>query len=100
MKILSIGKPKDALLSVPPETRAKMVKESTEASKPLIDKGKILAQYYSPTSQYVFAIVDYDDAGEWLKDLASIQTMNYYDQEVYPIVDLLDAIKMAGMTNL
>jgi len=97
MKILSIGKPKDVLLSLPPETRAKMVKESMEATEKMKDKGKILAQYYSPTSQYVFVIVDYDDAGEWLKDLADLQTMNYYDQEVYPIVDLLDAIKIAGM---
>lgn len=97
MKILSIGKPKDVLLSLPPETRAKMVRESMEATEKMKDKGKILDQYYSPTSQYVFVIVDYDDAGEWLKDLASLQTMNYYDQEVYPIVDLLDAIKIAQM---
>jgi muconolactone delta-isomerase len=93
MKILAIAKPKELLFSLPPETQTQLVKESTEPTKKLKEKGKILAQYYSPTSRYVFAIVDYDDAGEWMKDLASNPAMTYYDQEIYPIVDLLDAIK-------
>jgi muconolactone delta-isomerase len=97
MKILSIGKPKESLLSIPQETRMKMVKESIEPTKQLKDKGKVLAQYYSPTSQYVFVILDYDDAGEWMKDLMSNPIMTYYDQEVYPIVDLFDALKIDGI---
>lgn len=98
MKILAIAKPKELLFSLPPETRTQLVKESIEPTKQLMDKGKILAQYYSPTSGYVFAIVDYDDTEEWMKDLASNPAMTYYDQEVYPIVDLLDALKVAGIT--
>ena len=98
MKMLAIGKPKDLLFSLPQETRMKMVKESIEPTNQLKAKGKILAQYYSPTSQYVFVILDYDDAGEWMKDLSANPTMTYYDQEVYPIVDLLDALKSAGIT--
>jgi len=98
MKILAIGKPKESLLSIPQETRIQMVKEGIESTKQLKDKGKILAQYYSPTSQYVFVILDYDDAEEWMKDLALNPVMTYYDQDVYPIVDLLDALKAAGIT--
>jgi len=86
------------LFSLPPETQTKLVKEAIEPTKQLMDKGKILAQYYSPTSRYVFAIVDYDDTEEWMKDLASNPVLTYYDQEIYPIVDLLDAIKAAGIT--
>jgi hypothetical protein len=93
MKMLAIAKPKELLLSLPPEKQTQMVKESIEPTKKMKDKGKILAQYYSPTSKYVFAIVDYDDAGEWMKDLMSNLAMTYYDQEVYPIVDLFDVIK-------
>jgi hypothetical protein len=64
----------------------------------MIDKGKILAQYYSPTSQYIFVIVDYDSTEEWMKDLASNPVMTYYDQETYPIVDLFEALKISGIT--
>jgi muconolactone delta-isomerase len=98
MKILSIAKPKDLLFSLPPETRTQMVKGSIEPTKQLKDKGKVIAQYYSPTSQYVFVILDYDDAAEWMKDLTSNPVMTYYDQEIYPIVDLMDALKLADMT--
>jgi muconolactone delta-isomerase len=98
MKILSIGKPKESLLSMPQETQVQMVKEGIESTKQLKDKGKILAQYYSPTSRYVFVVVDYDSAEEWMKDLALNPIMTYYDQEVYPIVDLFDALKVAGIT--
>jgi muconolactone delta-isomerase len=97
MKILAIGKPKDLLFSLPQETQMKLVKESIEPTKQMKEKGKIIAQYYSPTAQYVFAIVDYDDAGEWMKDLNANPAMTYYDQEVYPIVDLFDALKTAGI---
>ena len=93
MKMLSIGKPKEALLTLDPETSKKQTLAAKESTKELREKGKILAQYYSPTSRYVFAILDYDSAEEWMKDLTSNQVMNYYDQEVYPIVDLMEAIK-------
>ena len=98
MKMLSIGKPKEALLTLDPETSKKQTLAATESTKELREKGKILAQYYSPTSRYVFAILDYDSAEEWMKDLTSNQVMNYYDQEVYPIVDLMEALKLAGVT--
>jgi muconolactone delta-isomerase len=98
MKILSIGKPKESLLSLPPETAKQLTKAATETSKQLIDKGKILAQYYSPTSQYIFVILDYDTAEEWMKDLMSMPILSYYDQETYPIVDFPDALKALGIT--
>ena len=98
MKILSIGKPKELLFSLTQETRTQLAKEATEPTKQMIDKGKVLAHYYSPTSQYLFVIVDYDSTEEWMKDLASNPVMTYYDQEVYPIVDLVDALKVAGIT--
>ena len=98
MKILSIGKPKDLLLTLPQETRAQLTKEAIEPTKKLKDEGKILAHYYSPTSQYVIVIVDYDSTEEWMKDLMANPVMAYYDQEVYPIVDLADAINTAGIT--
>ena len=98
MKILSIGKPKELLFSLPPETQKQLTEAAEESTKQLKDKGKILAQYYSPTSQYVFVILDYNDAEEWMKDLSSNPAMTYYDQDVYPIVDLLDALKAAGIT--
>jgi hypothetical protein len=98
MKILSIGKPKELLFSLPPETRKQFMEAATEQTKQLIDKGKILAQYYSPTSQYIFVILDYDNAEDWMKDLMSSPILSYYDQETYPIVDLSDALKAAGIT--
>jgi len=98
MKMLAIAKPKEALLSLSPETRTQLVKDSLEPAKQLKDKGKSLANYYSPTSGYVFTILDYDSAEEWMKDLSSSPAMIYYDQDVYPIVDLLEVLEAAGMT--
>lgn len=98
MKILSIGKPKELLFSLPPETQKQLTEAAEESTKQLKDKGKILAQYYSPTSQYVFVILDYDNTEDWMKDLMSNQIMTYYDQEIYPIVDLEDALKIVGTT--
>jgi muconolactone delta-isomerase len=98
MKILTIARPKDLLLSLPEETRTQMAKGSVEPTKKMKDKGKVLAHYYSPTSRYVIAIVDYDDAEEWMKDLMSNPVMAYYDQDIYPIVDLGEAVKLANQT--
>jgi muconolactone delta-isomerase len=94
MKILTIAKPRESIFSLSAETSQQMLEASIEPTKKMKDKGRILAHYYSPTSGCVIAIVDYDDAEEWMKDLRSNPIMTYYDQEIYPIVDLEEALKV------
>lgn len=94
MKILTVAKPKDPIFSLSPEQSKKMLEASIEPTKRMKEKGRVLAHYYVPTSGYVIAIVDYDDAEEWMKDLRSNPIMAYYEQEVYPIVDLEESVKL------
>lgn len=98
MKILSIGKPKEAILSLPPDKQQELLKASREPNKRLRDEGKIVDAYVSPTSGYIFVILDYDNAEDWMKDLMSMPIMNYYDQETHPVVGWDDALKIYGMT--
>jgi muconolactone delta-isomerase len=98
MKILSIGKQKESLLSLPPDKQKELMDATIKTNKKWKDEGKIVATYISPTSGYVFAILDYDTAEEWMKDLMSNPIFNYYEQETHPIVDFDDAMKIYGMT--
>ena len=98
MKILSIGKPKESLLSVPPEKRRELMEASLETNKKMRDEGNLISAYVSPGSGYIFVILNYDTAEEWMKDIAASPVLNYYDQETYPIVEFDDAMKIAGMT--
>ena len=96
MKILAIGKPKEALLSLPPDKRKELMEASLETNKKMRSEGKVIASYSSPTSGYVFVILNYNTAEEWMRDLMSSPILNYYEQETYPVVEFDDAMKMAG----
>jgi hypothetical protein len=98
MKILSIGKPKESRLSLTPDKVKELMEASLETMKKMRGEGKIVADYICPTSEYVFTILEYDTAEEWMKDIMSSPILNYYDQETYPVVDFEDAMKIAGMT--
>jgi hypothetical protein len=98
MKILSIGKPKESLLSLPPDKQKELMEASLETNKKMRGEGKVVANYISPTSGYVFTILNYDTAEEWMKDIMSSPILSYYDQETHPVVDFDDAMKIAGMT--
>jgi muconolactone delta-isomerase len=98
MKILSIGKPKESLLSLPPDKRRELMEATLETNKRLRDEGKIVNGYVSPGSGYIFVILDYDSTEEWMKDLNASPILNYYDQETYPVVGWDDAMKISGMT--
>jgi hypothetical protein len=98
MKILAIGKPKESLLSLPPDKQKELMEASLETNKKMRSEGKVIANYISPTSGYAFTILNYDTAEEWMKDIMSSPILNYYDQETYPVVDFDDAMKIAGMT--
>ena len=98
MKILSIGKPKESLLSLPPDKQKELTEASLKTNKKMRGEGKVIANYISPTSGYVFTILDYDTTEEWMKDIMSSPILNYYDQETHPVVDFDDAMKIAGMT--
>jgi hypothetical protein len=98
MKVLAIGKPKEALLSLSPDKRKELTEASLEINKKMKGEGKVVANYISPTSGYVFTILDYDTTEEWLKDIMSSPILDYYDQETHPVVDFDDAVKIAGMT--
>jgi hypothetical protein len=98
MKILSIGKPKEAILSIPPDKQKELTKLTQETSKKWRDEGKIVDAYISPTSGYIFVILDYDNAEDWMKDIMSDPILNYYDQETHPVVGWDDALKIYGMT--
>jgi hypothetical protein len=98
MKILSIGKPKESLLSLPPDKQKELMEATLETNKKMRGEGKVIANYISPTSGHVFTILNYDTAEEWMKDIMSSPILNYYDQETYPVVDFDDAMKIAGMT--
>ena len=97
MKILSICKPKEALLSLPPDTQKELLTASVEVNNRLRDEGKVVDAYVSPTAQYIFVILEYDSAEEWMKDLNTMPLLNYYDQETYPVVGWDDAMKISGM---
>ena len=79
MKLLSIGRPKEALLSLSPEKNQQLMKTALEQAKQLKEKGKVLAQYSSPTSGYIFTILEYNNAEEWMKDIQSIEALRYID---------------------
>jgi hypothetical protein len=98
MKILAIGKPKESLLSLPPDKQKELMEASLETNKKMRGEGKVVANYISPTSGYVFTILDYNTTEEWMKDIMSSPILNYYDQETYPVVDFDDAMKIYGMT--
>ena len=98
MKILAIGKPKEALLSLPPDKRKELTEATIKTNKKWKDEGKIIATYISPGAGYVFALLNYDTAEEWMKDLVSNPLLSYYEQEIYPVVDFDDAMKIAGLT--
>ena len=98
MKILAIGKPKESLVSLPPDKRKELLEASLETNKKMKGEGKVIAGYICPTSGYVFSGFEYDTTEEWMKDIMSSPILNYYDQETYPVVDFDDAMKMAGMT--
>jgi hypothetical protein len=98
MKILSIGKPKESLLSLPPEKRKELTEASRKTNKKMRSEGKVIASYYAPTSGYIFVILNYDTTEEWMKDLMSSPVLNYYDQETFPVVEFDDAMKIAGFS--
>lgn len=98
MKIMAIGKQKESALSLPPDKLKELTELTVKTNKKWKDEGKIIATYISPGSGHVFAILEYDTAEEWMKDLASNPLLNYYDQETYPIVDFDSAMKIAGLT--
>ena len=98
MKILSIGKPKESLLSLPPDKRRELLEASLETNKKMKGEGKVVANYISPTSGYVFSVFEYDTAEGWMKDIMASPILDYYDQETHPVVDFDDALKIYGMT--
>ncbi len=93
MKILAIAKPRDAALTMPPSMTRQLLEPSLAAMKKQKAQGTLLASYYSPVKSCVAVIVDYDKTEDWMKDLQAIPIMMYYDQEIYPIVDMEDAAK-------
>ena len=97
MKILAIGKPKEAMLSLPPDKLKELRGTTIKTQKKWMDEGKVGATYISPGSGYIFAILNYDSAEEWMKDMMSNPLLNFYDQETYPIVEFDDAMKIAGL---
>ena len=98
MKILAIGKRKDSLLSLPPDKQKELMEVTVKTNKKWRDEGKIIATYISPGSGKIFAILNYDTTEEWKKDIISNPALSYYDQEIYPIVEYDDAMKIYGMT--
>ena len=97
MKVVAIAKPKkEMLMSLPPDKQQELIKITKEVNKKWKDEKKVIASYISPTSGYTFAILDYDSAEEWMKDLMSNPLFNYYDQEIHPVVDYDSAMKIYG----
>jgi len=98
MKVMAIAKPKESLLSLPPDKMKELMETTLETNKKMRGEGKVVAGYISPTSGYVFVILDYNDAEEWMKDKMSSPILNFYDQETYPVVDWDNAMKIAGFS--
>jgi hypothetical protein len=93
MKILAIGRPKDPLLALSPSMMKQLLEPSIAAMKKQKAQGTVLASYYSPAKNCSITILNYDKAEEWMKDLMDIPIMTFYDQEIYPLVDMEDAAK-------
>ena len=92
MKLLVIGKPKDAMTTLPPGLIRQLLETSLVALGEQKGAGRFLEGYYSPTG-YSIAILDYKDADEWAKEQASVPIVRYYDWEVYPLAQLEEGMK-------
>ncbi len=94
MKLLVIGKPKDAMTTLPPGLIRQLWETSLVALGQQKGAGRFLEGYSSPTG-HAIAILDYKDADEWMKEQTSVPIVRYYDWEVYPLAHLEE-----GMNSL
>jgi hypothetical protein len=92
MKLLVIGKPKDAVATLAPALIRQLFETSLNAIRQQKKEGKVLEAYYSPVGCSV-AILDYKGADEWVKDQTSVPILRYYDWEVYPLADFDESMK-------
>jgi muconolactone delta-isomerase len=94
VKILSIGKPKDAFSSLPPGTIKRLFEASMAAMQQQQKEGRLLEFYASPVGTgRSIVILDYKNGEDWEKDIMAIPVLNYYEQEVYPLADGFEACK-------
>ena len=105
MKILSIGRPTDALKALPPAALLQLAEASIAVMQQQHKEGKLLEYYYSPAGGgRIIIILDYRDGEEWVKDLMSVPIQSYYEYDIYPMADgfetakaMFAAMKAAGV---
>jgi len=93
VKFLGLLKPKDILFTLPPAVIRQLWEASMAGMNQLKKQGKLLEGYYSPAGLGA-VILNYNNTDEWIKDQNLIPVLNYYYQEVYPLADMEEALKL------
>jgi hypothetical protein len=94
LKIMSISRPKSTLATLPPTVLKQLMEASTAAIQQYHKEGRILEYYYSPVGAGCsIVILDYKNADDWMKDIATIPMLNYFENDIYPLADGFETTK-------
>jgi hypothetical protein len=93
MKFMVVAKPKDTMTMLPPAVTRQLLEVSMAAMGQMKKAGKILEAYYSPVGCIV-VMLNYNTAEEWVKDQISMPILTYYDNEIYPLADYEQSLKI------
>jgi len=93
MKFLIIGKPREAVSTLPPALLRQLVEASTAATNKQKKEGKISEIYWIPGAATTVTLGECKTAEEMVKMYNEIPIAMYYGYEVYPLADFNESMK-------
>jgi len=94
MKFLMIGKPTDAVYTVPPALARQLTEASAAVANKQKKEGKFQEIYWIPGSGTVVVLGEHKTAEEMMKDFNEIPWNAFYSYEIYPLADFFESIKV------
>jgi muconolactone delta-isomerase len=94
MKFLTIGKPKDALYTLPPAFTRQLIEATVAATNKLKKEGKFQEIYWIPGAGTAVAIAECKTAEEMVKNLNEIPISAFYGYEMYMLADFNESTKI------
>jgi len=98
MKFLVIGKPREALFTLPLALLRQLVETSVTAMNKQKKEGKLLEMCWIPGAATTVSLYECKTAEEMVKNFIEIPITLYYSSESYPLADFNEAMKIAMET--